>query len=134
MSTLITVRVSPHPHYDEGKSINNNEGIIIWVLQYGYNEGESINICDALMTSSPNDVCMSAPRDSSSSAILNAPLAVPLHVEAPFDAQPSSTTATPSQHAVNGPHVPQQHLQRAPSDDENSDSDFDQFLRVLDSS
>jgi hypothetical protein len=79
-------------------------------------------------------VLTQAPRDSSSSAILNAPLAVPLPVEAPFDAQPSSTTATLSQHAVDGPHVPQQHLQRAPSDDENSDSDFDQFLRVLDSS
>ena len=79
-------------------------------------------------------VLTQAPRDSSSSAILNAPIAVPSPVEAPFDAQPSSTTATLSQHAVDGPHVPQQHLQRAPSDDENSDSDFDQFLRVLDSS
>lgn len=82
-------------------------------------------------------VLSQAPRASSSSAILNAPPAVHSPVEAPFDVQPSSSTATLSQPATDAPHAPQQHLQRSPrgpSDDENSDSDFDQFLRVLDSS
>jgi hypothetical protein len=42
MSTLITVRVSPRPHHNAGKSIHYNEGII---MRIGYhNEGESIDV------------------------------------------------------------------------------------------
>ncbi len=81
------------------------------------------------------------PRESSSSTILSSPLASSQPVASPLN--PQLLISTGSSPATDFPHHPlhkepprvEQHLQRAPSDPSNhddSDADFDEFLREHD--